>query len=257
MTDARDDAAAHYERLLARHYAWMLGDFETAAAEQRDLLARLGLQWSRSDRVGTALDLGAGTGIQSVALERLGYHVVAVDSSEHLLRELAARPDISSVSPVVGDIREVTTIDAVRRVVAASGGFDAVVCMGDTLTHLSTRADVERLIHDARDLLLPSGRLALSFRDLTHELTGLDRFIPVRNDADRIMTCFLEYRADTVVVHDLVHVRGGAGWSLQKSSYPKLRLPPAWVAERLRAASFDVTYEGAAGRLVALAARRR
>jgi len=40
----------------------------------------------------------------------------------------------------------------------------------------------------------------LSFRDLTPDLTGLNRFIPVRSDPDRIMTCFLEYEPETVIV---------------------------------------------------------
>jgi hypothetical protein len=36
-------AAEHYDTLLAGHYTWMSGGFEEKAAEQRALLAGLGL----------------------------------------------------------------------------------------------------------------------------------------------------------------------------------------------------------------------
>ncbi len=56
---------------------------------------------------------------------------------------------------------------------------------------------------------------------------GLDRFIPLRADADRIMTCFLESNgSESVMVHDLIHVRQGETWTLRKSAYPKL-FPPS------------------------------
>jgi len=57
---------------------------------------------------------------------------------------------------------------------------------------------------------LHSGGVFVStYRDLTKELEGLDRFIPVRSD-DKIMTCFLEYEsAESVAVHDLIYTRVG------------------------------------------------
>lgn len=58
--------------------------------------------------------------------------------------------------------------------------------MGDTLTHLPARELVPRLFAEAF-------RALRTFRDLSSELCGVDRFILVRNTADKIMTCFLEY----------------------------------------------------------------
>jgi hypothetical protein len=64
---------------------------------------------------------------------------------------------------------------------------------------------------------------------------GLARFIPVRADDERILTCFLEDEGDAVRVHDLLYTRDAAGaWHLGKSSYRKLKLAPSWVAERLQ-----------------------
>jgi len=51
----------------------------------------------------------------------------------------------------------------------------------------------------------------LTYRDLTQSLDGLERFVPVRSDSDRIMLGALDYQdADTVTVNDLVYTPGGS-----------------------------------------------
>lgn len=94
----------------------------------------------------------------------------------------------------------------------------------------------------------------LSFRDLTAELAGIDRFIPVRADAERIMTCFLEYGPETVLVHDLIHIQDGEGWTLRKSCYPKLRLGTRWVTAELAALDFRGIWTEEKGRLTVVTA---
>ena len=68
------------------------------------------------------------------------------------------------------------------------------------------------------------------------------------------MTCFLEYEPETVVVHDLIHVREGGAWTLHKSSYRKLRLPADWLAGELQAAGLQAARNEMAGRLSAVVA---
>ncbi|MFI6033374.1 hypothetical protein ACIBBD_04175 [Streptomyces sp. NPDC051315] len=104
----------------------------------------------------------------------------------------------------------------------------AVLCMGDTLTHLPSKADVAALPGDAARCLAPGGHLVPTFRDLTRPRTGTDRFLPVRATDDRIMTRAPEaVDDDTVMVHDLIHTRAGDTWTFQVSGCPKLRLSPA------------------------------
>jgi hypothetical protein len=128
--------------------------------------------------------------------------------------------------------------------------------MGDTLTHLPSPAEVERLFDGVARVLAHSGLFVLTFRDMTAELTGTDRFIPVRSDTDRILTCFLEYEPEAVRVHDLIHVRRGGEWALHKSSYRKLRLAPSWVCDTLARCGFSIEFHRPAGRMVLISARR-
>ncbi|GAA2411668.1 class I SAM-dependent methyltransferase [Streptomyces glaucosporus] len=235
-------AAEHYDRLLAEHYTWMLGgDIPSLAADQERLLRDLGV---RPGPAGTlAVDLGCGPGPQSLALAGLGFdRVLAVDTSRALLDELAARAAGTAaagvVHPVHGDIRHILPEHV------GPSGAAAVVCMGDTLTHLPDKEDVTSLLDDIARSLAPGGLLVIGYRDLTAPLTGTDRFIPVRATADRVMTCFLEYTdEDTVTVHDLVHTRSGDTWTLRTGCYPKLRIDPSWLAGQCRAAGLDVRHD--------------
>jgi len=244
-----DEVTRHYESLLAPNYTWMFGvSFDAKVAEQRNLLERL--LAADAPRAGLAVDLGSGPGYQSIALADLGFSpVLALDLSKTLLEELDQHRGGRPIQPVCADLRELAS--HVR-----PGHAQVVVCMGDTLTHLPGRDSVAQLFRDARATLVPGGLIVLTFRDLSVELLGLERVIPVRSDPDRIMTCFLEFGPDTVTVHDLVHIRESAGWKLEKSSYKKLRLSPADVASSLRESGFEVLRSEPAGRMHAIVARR-
>jgi SAM-dependent methyltransferase len=224
------DVAKHYENLLARHYSWMVGtEFDAKVTEQRGLLQELGVHGE-----GLAVDLGCGPGYQAVALAKLGFSPVrAVDGSEILLNELAGHARGFAIEPVRADIRDLKKF-------TKPGSASAIVCMGDTLTHLPSLDDVSQLLADAHRALKPGGVLALTFRDLSIERSGLDRFLPIRADADRIMTCVLQFETDHVVINDLIYVREGASWSLHKSSYRKVRLGVEDVLADLRLLGFDI-----------------
>jgi SAM-dependent methyltransferase len=243
-----NDAIRHYDELLAEHYSWMVGvPFEEKAAEQKALLADLGL---KPGRHGTGIDLGSGPGYQSAALADLGFsRVIAVDTNQVLLDELRAQKGQRPIEAVHGDLCEFIGH-------APAGGADAVVCMGDVLTHLESQKDVSGVLAGAFAALGPGGRLVLTFRDMSQALAGLDRFIPVQSDASRVMTCFLEYEPGTVVVHDLIHSRNGSGWDLRKSSYRKLRISSQDVVRQLKALGFEIEADRMAARMWAISARK-
>ncbi len=116
---------------------------------------------------------------------------------------------------------------------------DLVCCMGDTLTHLESHGQVDRLFQRSHDTLLPGGRLVVSYRDGSSQPEGNARFLPIRSDHDRIFTCFLEaIDDDHTRIHDILHTRNDDGFTQHLSSYVKLRLRPGAVDQSLASAGF-------------------
>jgi SAM-dependent methyltransferase len=223
----------------------MVGDMEAATARADGELEAIGLS---AITVGTAVDLGAGFGMHSLPLARRGYKVIAIDTYEPLLQELSSRAGRLAIRTVNADLLDF------RAYVAQSA--DIILCMGDTLTHLSDAASVESVFAAVAATLVPGGLFVATFRDyVSTPLQGDGRFIVVRSDENRILTCFLEYSDKTVRVHDMLHERAAGHWQLRLSSYPKLRLAPDWVMNALASHGFSVRREAGLAGMVRVVAR--
>jgi hypothetical protein len=186
-------------------------------------------------------------GLQTIPLVELGYETTAVDGSEALLAELsAACPPARTVQT---DLRAAPEY--------AAGPYDVIVCMGDTLTQLGSADDARAVLAAVCAQLAPGGCLLLTFRDYSGPpRRSTDRFILVRGDSDRILTCCLDYDADRVFVTDVVHERSQGQWTLRASEYEKLRLSPSAVAGDLTAQGLAVERNDSIAGKVSIVARR-
>jgi SAM-dependent methyltransferase len=209
----------------------MSGDFAARVEEFEQFLLSQLLLPKLSAR---AIDLGAGHGIQTKALLHLGFQVTAIDFSPQLLKELSENTDGFEVEIAEDDILSIRNYSGREP--------ELIVCCGDTLTHLNTMTEAERFISDCCRTLVPGGKLVLSFRDYSIPLAGNDRFIPVKSDENRILTCFLEYSEFTVRVTDIVYERTPDGWQQKISSYEKLRLTPDSVTRWLEGHAMKIAF---------------
>jgi 2-polyprenyl-3-methyl-5-hydroxy-6-metoxy-1,4-benzoquinol methylase len=235
----------HYETHLGPVYSWMLGDLDAAFARGAAEIDDLPLPAGR----GVAVDLGAGLGLHSLALAKRGFDVVAFDNCEMLLSELRARGGTAPIVIHNADLLEF------RRFLPDP--VQVIVCMGDTLTHLPALSAVDSLLAAVAAALPRGGVFAATFRDYaTVELKGEQRFILVRADDTRILTCFLEYQDHQVVVHDLLHEKEQGRWRQAISSYPKLRLAPSWVMVKLSALGFSAKRDSTQSGMVRIVATR-
>lgn len=216
-------ATDHYDNHLGPICAWMVGDPKSAQGRAGAELADMGLTEGGG---ALALDLGAGLGLHSAALARAGFRVLAIDSCEVLLDTLRERCRGLAVQVVRDDLagfaRHLEHPAAV------------ILCLGDTLTQLPSRAAVDTLFDAVRDALAPGGLFAASFRDyVSTELKGDARYILVKRDEERVLTCCLTYGPEHVTVQDILTERRASEWVQTVSSYPKLRLAPAALAQAL------------------------
>ncbi len=158
--------------------------------------------------------------------------VLGVDSSAALLAELAGhavgRPAVRTVH---GD-----ALDALADL--AAGSVDIVACMGDTVLHLPT---VMRLATDCGHRTAPRW---IDGADLPRHHSGARRSPPAHpgpqhRQPDHAVLPGLRQRRYGCRPH-VICTRAGNGWEIHKSSYPKLRLDPAWLADQLRVAGLHV-----------------
>jgi len=240
------DVKAHYDNLLAPHYAWIFGGSELKLEENRNFFRDHGIQPVRS---GVALDLGAGCGFQSIPLAEAGFKVIAIDNSRRLLADLKKTAAGLQIDTIEDNLLNFSK--------HRPGNTEVIVCMGDTLTHLESLENVEILFDNVYQALEDAGLLVLTFRDLIFELTGLERFIPVRSDSNLIFTCFLEYEGEHVKVHDIIYEKTSDHWQMKKGVFRKLRIPPQWAKDCLLKIGFEVEIFDIHNGMVTILARRR
>ncbi|MBS1491942.1 MAG: class I SAM-dependent methyltransferase [Bacteroidetes bacterium] len=235
----------HYDNHLGNFYGWMLGDFDTNEEKMREFFAGHGIA-SQTNQI--ALDLGSGNGIQAVALAKLGYKVKAVDFNEQLLNELNEHKSQYDI--------EVINCEAINYLNSLNKKFSLITCMGDTILHLESREWVKEFIKLCYENLESGGKLILSFRDYTTELKGDARFIPVKSDDTKVMTCFLEYSDDYVKVTDLLHEKINGEWMQFVSSYKKTRVLPEEIEQYLNDAGFEIESNENLNRMIYVIANR-
>ncbi|MGD2184782.1 MAG: methyltransferase domain-containing protein [Desulfobacterales bacterium] len=222
----------HYENHLVDYYAWISGGVDLKIEENRKFFVDHNIRSNRSD---LAFDLGAGCGFQSIPLAELGFRVVAMDLSAKMLVQLKENAKKLPIKTIRDDLSNFTNYEC--------GNIKLVLCMGDTLTHLESLQKVQELLDKVYSALKVDGCLILSFRNLTVELSGLDRFIPVKSNARTIFTCFLEYEEDTVKVHDIIYEKKDNKWAMKKSFFKKLRISPDWTRNFLHSIGFTIEFD--------------
>lgn len=233
----------HYDNHLGDFYSWMAGDFQTKQEEFGQFLQEHSIT-PISTR--TALDLGAGHGIQTVALAKRGYDVIAIDFNSQLLHELATNTTDLSVNIINDDIRSMRKY--------ADKYPELIICCGDTLTHLDSIKDIKAFLSDCADVLVDNGKLILSFRDYSTELTGDNRFIAVKSDDSKILTCCLDFEPMKVRVTDLLYFKTDNGWQQKVSSYYKVRVAPQAIVDTLVENGLTIDFNGVVNRMATITA---
>ncbi len=235
----------HYENHLANFYSWMIGDFDQKRANFEKFIEENEI-YPTSTKV--AIDLGAGTGVQAIALGNLGFKVTAVDFNQQLLSELTSNDESNAINTVQADICDVKNFESLQP--------QLIICCGDTITHLPDKLAVEKLLLDCESILTENGKLILSFRDYSSELTDQQRFIPVKSDENRILTCILEYLSDKVKVTDLLYEKQNGSWNQTVSIYEKVRLSTQDVINMIEQTGMKTAFNSPVNRLQTIIANK-
>lgn len=234
----------HYDNHLGHFYSWMMGDFQAKSNEFKNFLNENLIKPS-SNKI--AVDLGAGHGLQSIPLAEFGFQVLAVDFNQQLLDELKENAKDLKISVINDDIRKVRHF---------ANKPELIICCGDTLSHLDNKAEIKTFIVDIVKSLDLNGKLILSFRDYSNKLTGIERFIPVKSDSNKILTCVLDYEDEFVNVTDLLHEKTNDVWKQKVSTYKKVRLMTNEIVDDIEATGMKIIFNQLVNRLTTIIASK-
>jgi glycine/sarcosine N-methyltransferase len=133
--------------------------------------------------VSRVLDMACGTGQHAIALGRAGYDVTAADLSAGMISRARANAAAAGVPITVsqlgfGEIQSPMGARSDRPHEARLQPFDAILCLGNSLPHLLTEAQMVRALTDMARALKPGGILIVQLRNFRRVLDRQERFMP-------------------------------------------------------------------------------
>lgn len=152
---------------LALVYEWLVLD---ALLEPRDAADAFAPAVELIPAGGRVIDCAAGSGQLAVGLASRGFDVTATDASPAMItrtRDLAAHHAVS-LATAVCTWQDLPTL-------AVPGPFDAVFCVGNSISHADGRQARRSALAAMANLLSPKGILAISARDWEQVRAAGDR----------------------------------------------------------------------------------
>jgi glycine/sarcosine N-methyltransferase len=214
-----DDFSVDYDRFvnwpgrLAVELPWIEGQLQAVGARR-------------------VLDAACGTGMHALALARRGFAVVGADLSAGMIDR--ARINAANVGV---DVRfEVAGFGELSSRVGA--GFDAVLCLGNSLPHLLTPAGLAAGLADFAACLRPGGLLLIQNRNFDAVLSRGERWMGPQayreGEGEWLFLRFYDFEPGGTLTFNLVTLHGeGDGQWTQRVNSTSLR-PLRW--EELTAA---------------------
>ena len=227
------DIGRFYDKLSSDYDS--MTSFESRCIRERPFLSLFVGRY----KIRTALDAGAGTGVHSLLMAQQGVEVTAVDISRKMLdklKEHAQRLHLR-IKTVKSGFQDLT--DHIHDT------FDAVLCTGNSLPHITSRHELDRTLIGFFNLLNPEGVLFIQQLNYDRILATKEQIQSVKESGNATFVRYYEYHHDSILFNILKLMKGETG---VKHSLESVTLRPILkdeLEEALREAGFgDIKYFG-------------
>lgn len=151
------------------------------------------------------LDAACGTGMHAIALAQRGYDVTAADLSAGMIERARENAAVvgSSARFVVAGFGELAT--------KAGNGFDALLCLGNSLPHVLTADALHAALTDFAAVLRPGGLLFIQNRNFDAVMATRARWMPPQahreGDREWLFVRFYDFNPDGNLTFNIVTLR--------------------------------------------------
>lgn len=151
------------------------------------------------------LDTACGTGMHTIALAQRGYDVTGADLSVGMIERARANAKAAGL-----DVRfEVAGFGELSTKVG--NGFDALLCLGNSLPHVLTADALHATLTDFAAVLRPSGLLLIQNRNFDAVMAAWARWMPPQahreGDREWLFLRFYDFNPDGTLTFNVVTLR--------------------------------------------------
>jgi SAM-dependent methyltransferase len=162
---------------------------------------------------GRVLDIGAGAGIHSLYLQKLGFSIQAMDISPEACKVMKQRGLIDVICASFSDIK--------------SGSYDTLLILGRGIAMVGTLDGLDKFLNDAQRSVNPGGQILLNSLDVSKVGNPRDiAYYEANRRAGRYLgeyRYYMEYKGERSPIMSFLHVdpatlashAAQAGWSFE------------------------------------------
>lgn len=166
------------------------------------------------------MDTACGTGHHAIALANLGFQV----SGSDLFPEMVSVADANARAAGMQVTFRTAGFGGISDTFRQPGEFDAVLCLGNSLPHVSCVADLDKALIDFKDLLRPGGLLLLQMRNFDLVMGEKKRWMEPQTvregTTEWLFLRFYDFEADGRIQFNILslHRKANAPWQTQLTS---------------------------------------
>ena len=204
---------------LATIYDYFVNWDSRLAYELPFLEQQLRLLGDNSTQV-RVMDTACGTGHHAIALANLGFQV----SGSDLFPEMVSLADANAKAAGVQVTFRTAGFGNISESFGQPGEFDAVLCLGNSLPHVTSEVDLEKALKDFKDLLRPGGLLLLQMRNFDLVIGEKKRWMDPQSVFDGstewLFLRFYDFEADGKIQFNILslHRKANNPWQTQLTS---------------------------------------
>jgi len=217
------DPSTFYDRLAGDYNS--MTNFSQRMQQETELLRPL----VERHGITRAADMGCGTGVHVHALRSLGVDTLGFDVSIEMIR-IARNYNDDADCFVPGDF--------LSPELAIHKPYDAILCLGNSLPHVTTFNALTETFRYWKSCLAPDGRLLLQFLNYDSILEKRERIVAVRQEGDTTRVRFYDFTEPRITFNILTLIKSPEGTRHDLNSTMLLPLKRADVQRCARDAGF-------------------